>query len=173
MGALMTNNGKGVWEKNDVEMNLMFTAIAMFPTLEHASVYLKTEQNLLASPAKMEVLMRRFPEQAQEAAERVAPLREAQLTQGMLNNADLANRVEMLAIQTTEQFLQEGRVADPSRVARDLADVKAKNIERRLALQGRPTTINENRDVGDILRALAALAPGSVNYDADASSEEE
>ena len=166
-------NAKGVWEKNEVEMNLVFTAIAMYPTLGQASNYLKAEQNLSCSTDKMEVLLRRFPEWAQEVATRVRPLREGKLVNEMLDSAEMASSVERLAIQTTEQFLEEGKIQDPSRVARDLADVKAKNIERGLALQGRPTGIIENRDTAEILKALAALSPKLVSYDADADSEEE
>ena len=167
------NNGKGVWEGNEVEMNLLFTAIAMYPTLGQSSNYLKAEQNLSCSTDKMEVLLRRFPEWAQEVATRVRPLREGKLVNEMLDSAEMASSVERLAIQTTEQFLEEGKIQDPSRVARDLADVKAKNIERGLALQGRPTAITENRDAAEILRALAALNPKLIDYDADSDAEEE
>ena len=165
------NNGKGVWEGSDVEMNLMFTAIAMLPTLAQASEYLHDEHNLHCSVAKMEVLRRKFPEMEERVRAQLAPQLEARAANDMLDVAMLCGDVEREAIIVTYALLAEGKVQDPSKVARDLADVKAKNIDKRLSLQGRPTSIIETRRPEEIIRALEAL--NIFRVDAEATAEED
>ena len=43
-----------------------------------------------------------------------------------------------------------------SKIARDLADVQSKAVDKKLSLEGRPSQITEVRDVADIVRALEA-----------------
>jgi hypothetical protein len=54
-------------------------------------------------------------------------------------------------------LLNEGRIPDPSRVARDISQIRTQGIDKRLALQGRPTQIQANRSVDELVRALEGL----------------
>jgi hypothetical protein len=155
----------------DMEMTLMFTAAAMLPTLAQASAYLKDEHNLRISVGKIEVLKRRFPEWEEKVRAQLAPRIEARAANDMLDIATLCGQVEREAVLLTYQFLDEGKIADPSKAARDLADVKAKNIDKRLALQGRPTSIVEMRKPDEILRALEGLGIFKPT-DAETTAEE-
>ena len=77
-----------------------------------------------------------------------------------------------LAIQRTEERLRRNIEADPSRVLRDLSQVRTQAIDKRLALEGRPTQIIEKRSPDEILAKLEAL--GVVRQvDVEATSEDD
>jgi hypothetical protein len=82
---------------------------------------------------------------------------EAQLANNLLDNARLAAETERLAIEKTRESLENGSNRDPSKAARDLSQVKAQSVDKRLALQGRPTQITERRDLSEIVRALVGM----------------
>jgi hypothetical protein len=69
--------------------------------------------------------------------------------------ARAAAAVERLAIEKTVDALEGGRL-DPSQVAVNMSKIKQSNIDKLLALTGRPNQIVENRSATDILRALEA-----------------
>lgn len=152
---------------NEVNVELAIAAIALCPTLEDASGYLKEQHGIQASPEKLAVMKRHHPERLEKAREQAAPHLEGVLANDMLDNASLATRVENVAIQRTLVMLEEGKMQDPSKVARDLADVKAKSVDKRLALQGRPTQITEHRSVDENWAALERMGVLVV----DATSE--
>lgn len=82
---------------------------------------------------------------------------EAQLASDLLDNARLASRTERLAIEAAKTSLENETAREPAKIARDISQVKAQAIDKRLALQGRPTQITERRDVGEIVRALVGM----------------
>jgi hypothetical protein len=73
-----------------------------------------------------------------------------------------AAEVEQRAWRLQMEQLEEGKVRDPSAVARNAAVSKAINIDKTLLLEGRPTQITEHRDIGEIVRSLDSIAPGLV-----------
>lgn len=89
--------------------------------------------------------------------EQWAPQIEAQLANNFLDNARLAAEAEREAIERSRQMLQNGRAQDPSRMARDLSQVKSQSVDKRLALQGRPTQITEKRNVNQIIGRLLQM----------------
>lgn len=141
---------------NELNLELALSALATCPTMAHASTLLKG-QGVICTPAKLRVLASQHSEELDKLRERVAPKIEAAVANNMLSNAWEATEVENLAIERAREMLEEGRIADPSKVARDLADVKAKNVDKRLALQGRPTQISEHRNTDEIVRALEGM----------------
>lgn len=99
---------------------------------------------------------------------------EALVIQETRELAAMAARAERLAIEQTEAALTEGRVAgkDASKIAADMSKVKTTNIEKLLALTGRPTNITETRTAADLLRSLEA-AGVARRVDAEATSVDE
>ncbi len=85
------------------------------------------------------------------------PKIEAQLASNLLDNARLAAATERLAIERAKTSLEDGSAREPAKMARDISQVKAQAIDKRLALQGRPTQITEKRDVNEIVRALVGM----------------
>jgi hypothetical protein len=82
---------------------------------------------------------------------------EAQLANSLLDNARLAAETERLAIEAAKTSLENKTAREPSKIARDLSQVKAQSVDKRLALQGRPTQITERRDLNEIVRALVGM----------------
>lgn len=159
-------------EKNDVDVQKALTAIVMFSTLDEACDYL-LQEGITTTVEKLEVWRdRMYADRLQARREELAPLLEARLASDLLDNASLAADVTQLAIKKTRQMLEDGKVSDPSRVARDLSQVATQSVDKRLALQGRPTKIVENRDVADIVRALEGLGVAkTVTVDSTAIEE--
>ena len=62
----------------------------------------------------------------------------------------------MMAVEAARGRLESGKDEDPGRTAANLARVAQSATDKRLSLQGRPTQITETRDLGAILRSLAA-----------------
>jgi hypothetical protein len=158
-----------VCEQNDVATTMALTAIATYPTFEQASEFLK-EDGINCSVAKLEVIARLKRDELEQLRDKAAPLLEREQANNMLGVAQLATIAENVAIQRCLEKLQDGTVADPSKVARDLADVKAKNIDKRLALQGRPTVITQDRSIEELTRALVSMKVAEV---VDVTSEED
>jgi hypothetical protein len=152
-------------------MNLSYTdqtghqqalvAIACFPDLKQAKQYMSEQGYDLSIPA-LETIRRNKGPELEKVREEVAPKLEASLANDMLDNARIATEVERLAIERTKTLLAEGRIADPSRVARDLSQIKTQSIDKRLALQGRPTQITEHRDVSELVNALVGMKVAEV-----------
>jgi hypothetical protein len=100
---------------------------------------------------------------------------EAQLANNLLDNARLAAQVERQAIEATKDSLDNKTAREPAKIARDLSQVKAQSVDKRLALQGRPTQISERRGISEIVKALvgmrvAVIEEAEVVPDATAAS---
>ena len=145
-----------VSDGNEINTEMALSAIATCPTMAHASTLLKG-QGITCTPAKLRVMASLHSEELDKLRERVAPKIEAAAANNMLSTVWEASEVQNLAIERAKEMLEEGRIADPSKVARDLADVMAKNVDKRLALQGRPTQISEHRNSDEIIRALEGM----------------
>ncbi len=143
--------------KNETHEKVALAAIAAHPTLPQACAYLKDVHGIVCSPKNLEEKSRMYREDLEQLREQLAPRVEAVRANDMLDNAGLATELERLCMEKLQIQLEQGRVKDPARVARDLADLKAKNVDKRLAVQGRPTQIVETRKVGEIVKALEGL----------------
>lgn len=94
--------------------------------------------------------------------EQWAPKIEAQLANNFLDNARAASEAEREAIDRSMIMLKLGKAQDPSRMARDLSQVKSQSVDKRLALQGRPTQITERRDIRQIVNKLQQMGAVKV-----------
>jgi hypothetical protein len=61
----------------------------------------------------------------------------------MVENASLATQAEARAARRTIEMLDAGAVKEPWRVFRDVADAKAKNIDKSRLMQEKPTQITQ------------------------------
>jgi hypothetical protein len=135
---------------------LVTQALAAFPDYNDARKYL-AGHGYQTTSQKLEAFGVTHAEEIAEKKGLIAPLLEAQLANDMLDNARLASIVERQAIKKTRMMLKEGKISDPSRVARDLSQLKTQAIDKRLALQGRPTTISASVNVDGLIDQLEAM----------------
>ena len=131
-------------------------ALAASPTPEDACLFLREEHGINAKPEYLATIVRMKPKQYEELRERIAPFKEKILTHNLMDNALYASEVTRVGMEQLMQKLEAGHIKPEylSRVARDVADVQAKSIDKKLALEGRPTTIVENRSPQEIIRQL-------------------
>ena len=82
---------------------------------------------------------------------------EAKLAEDLLQEAGSATEAIAFAVEQTYERLAKGEIADPARAARDLSQIETQAVDKRLALQGRPTQISEHRSPDEIVRALEGM----------------
>ena len=70
--------------------------------------------------------------------------------------ARAASLAERMAIEKTIESLETSTRLDPAQAAVAMSKVKTSNIDKMLALTGRPQQITENRNANELLRALEA-----------------
>lgn len=95
-------------------------------------------------------------ERYEELREKVAARNESTLANNYLDAARFATETAMLAVQKARDRLEKNQDDDPARTAANLARVAQASTDKRLALQGRPTQITENRNVTEMVRSLVA-----------------
>jgi hypothetical protein len=139
----------------DVTAGLM--AVIGTTTFVEAAALLAGEGRSIGEKTLREWVKETKVTQFEKLREEWAPKIEASLANNLLENARLAAETERMAIEQARTELQEGRAKEPAKIARDLSQVKSQAIDKRLALQGRPTQITERRDVNEIVRALVGL----------------
>lgn len=139
---------------NEIDTGLALSALAIQPTVEAASYHLETAHSLRLTPQRLERLRQASLAEYNALCLKTTNDREKGLSEALMDNAAMAAHVVGLCIQRTQHRLQEGKIDDPSRTARDLSDVVAKSVDKKLAMEGRPTRITETRSVSDIVRAL-------------------
>jgi hypothetical protein len=141
-------------EKNEMDRELALTAIAAYPDTTEASEFLQAEHELIASPRKLEVFAQYQSQSLQEVRQRLAPVKEAKLRHDLQDTAGMATAVTQAAIQRTGELLEEGRIQDPAKAARDMSQVMTQSVDKRALLEGKPTQIVQKRSTEEILRAL-------------------
>jgi hypothetical protein len=141
---------------NELDVEKAYAAIILSPGLEDAVEVLKL-QGATTTVGVLEQLRGRDRERFEKRREELAPIIERRFASNLLDNAQRAVAAIGVAVERTQELLDAGKVADPSRVARDLSQVVTQSIDKRLAIQGRPTQITEHRDVGDIIRKLQSI----------------
>ncbi len=157
--------------KNDTQLELVFASVAATNSLPEAIEMLK-EHKLQATEKYLESLCKHHPVRLSETRNRLKAATEESLTSNLTNNALRASIATGVAVEKTQELLESGRCQDPSKTARDLADVVSKSIEKKSLLEGKPTSISENRNVDELLNALERTVPGIfVNSDAEEEGE--
>lgn len=146
-------------EKNDVDSSSAVSALALCPTIREAKIQLEQlgYAEKAVSERRLEVMKGNKGEEIEKLRREYAPQLEATLTGDMLDEARYATEVISLAIRRTEERLKANIVSDPAKVARDLSQIRSQGIEKKLALEGRPTSISESRNTDEVIRALEGL----------------
>lgn len=104
-------------EKNEVDLQLALTAIAVCPTLEDASTYLLEAHGLTVSPAKLEVHCGKEAERYGRVHEQITPRLEQKARWG---NAYRAGIVYRKALEAIHEQLEGNTIEDPARLAVEL-----------------------------------------------------
>lgn len=139
-----------------------------------AASSLKAEGKALTSAATLRTWSRgAYAERYQELREKYAERLEGQLVAEYRDVARHAVEVQRLALDKALERLKKGEDHDPSRTAANTATVADKMTAKMLALSGRPTSIREDRNVGEILRSLAAKGVLHLPKAIDAVAEDE
>ena len=147
---------------NPVTYNEALVAIATFPTIEEAKAYLEADGFRVTSVAALETIKRNKGEEIEKVRAQLAPKLEGALINDLGDEARRATAIIELALQRTEERLRTNIVSDPSRVARDLSQLRTQAVDKKLALEGRPTSISEVRNVDEVVRALESLGVARV-----------
>lgn len=155
--------------KNDHHVEMAFAAMATLPTLELAVERLR-EHGITTTPQVLEGVRRFYPDRFKKVWEESVAVREAYLVDGMLDNAQLATEGEARAARRTIAALDAGTVKEPWRVARDMADMKAKNVDKSRLMQDKPTHITVTRSVTEMFNQLEAL--GVIDGEAEDDAED-
>ena len=95
-------------------------------------------------------------ERYEELRDKFAEKHENTLANNYRDAARFATEVTMLAVEKAKERLEKGKDEDPARSAAALAKVGQGSTDKLLSLTGRPTQITETRDIGPLLRSLAA-----------------
>jgi hypothetical protein len=109
----------------------------------------------------------------EQARARIAPKVEAALTSDLLDESVKLTAVIDAAVEHSAELLEQGRVMDPAKMARDLSQVRNQAIEKRMSLEGRPTSITEVRKPEEIIRALEAMGVATQGVIEATATEEE
>jgi hypothetical protein len=109
-----------------------------------------------AVPTLIEWSRTRHWERYEELREKVAQKLEGTLANNYLDAARYATETMVLAVDKARERLENNKDDDPARSAASLAKVATSATDKRLALQGRPSQIVETRNIGEIMRSLAA-----------------
>ncbi len=141
---------------NELDVERVITAMIVCDTTDDAIAMLQVE-GLGADAVTLRNIRSEHRRRIEERRDELAPALEGILANDLLDTARRAAVITSLALERAQEKLERGLVEDPARVARDVAQVASQAIEKRLAIQGRPTQIVEHRDVAEIVRALEAL----------------
>ncbi len=151
---------KGV-SMQPVEMEIVYSALAVYSDDEEAAEFIT--ENVFDTMSAREVAVHRkrannpnSPIHADyvERREKVAAVLEGQLVHNQLTGSLKASVAVNVAIDQTKQMLDEGKISDTARAARDLQQVISQMKDNRLALEGRPTQITQTQSAAEILDAL-------------------
>lgn len=143
------------WPEEHIAAGLM-AMIAWAGNASAASRYLKSEKDLLISPGVLSAWKTQHAIRYDELREQYAGQMESNLAHEFRDVARLAVDVQRLALEKATARMLAGDEHDPARVAANAARVAQSNTDKLLSLTGRPTQITETRNLGEILRSLAA-----------------
>lgn len=171
--------GKGVSQKKDVDMEMVYAALITFPDDDDAIRFLDERGFHEVSKAKMAVFRRGttmptspYFRPYQERREKLAPILQQKLEQDLLDVANTSTTAVQFAVDQASERLANGECKDPARVARDLMQVTTQAVDKRQLLRGQPTAIVQDRSADQIVAELERL--GVVKQiDAEATAIEE
>lgn len=166
---------KGFIPYTQEEIDDALTALIAFAGNAAAAIrYLEQEgKRAPAYPTLMDWSRTKYWERYEELREQFAAKREATLVNNYLDASLRATEAMVLAADKAKERLDRDEDNDPARTAANLAMVARSATDKRLALQGRPTQISENRDATQILRGLMARYPQLIQLTEDTGTDEQ
>lgn len=167
---------KTVVSTKPVDMEMVYASLITYPD-DDSAIRFMSENGYEVSPAKMAVFRRGtnmptspYYEPYLKRREQLAPRLEAKLAEDLLSEAGRATEAVAFCVERTHEMLQKDEIRDPARAARDLSQIRTQAIDKRLALQGRPTSVTVNLDPETILKRLEAKG---LIHDAEGTAIEE
>ncbi len=146
--------------KDPVSEEQAIVALATFPDDEKVVEVLKG-QGIQTTAKAMANKREKAAERIAQTHRELAPRLEEALTGDMLDLTRLTVELETVAVDQCLKKLRASKFAATpetlSKIARDISQVKAQNVDKRLALEGRPTSITESRNQDEIIRSLESM----------------
>lgn len=122
--------------------------------------YLKQQGKRAPSPPTLKQWSQTTHRQRyEELREQFAAQREAQVANDWLDVSSAALQHVQTALEKEAKRLETGKEEDPARAAANMAKIAALGVEKRLTLQGRPTSIKETRTPEQVMAGLVAKYP--------------
>lgn len=136
--------------------------VAWAGNASQTSRYLKAEKDLDISHVTLNNWKRVHGPRYDEIREKYTAQIETRLAFEMRETAALAVAATKLGVEKAAEKLEAGKEDDPSRAAANLSRIAQSNVDKLLSLTGRPSRITEDRNIGEILRSLAAKGVISI-----------
>ena len=133
------------------------TAIALCPSLEDAKALIEDQGYSNISVKALESIKRAKGDDIEKLRTQLAPKLEKGLNNDLGDEARRATLIIDMALEHTESRLRRNEVAEPWKVAREVSQVRTQGIDKKLAQEGRPTSITETRNLDEVVRSLEAL----------------
>ncbi len=139
-----------------VGYELALVTLASCPDLEEAKALIEEQLDCAEiSVKRLEALGR--SDDLEKVRQELAPKLEANLTLKLGDEARRATSIVELALERTQARLQRNDISEPWKVAREVSQVRTQGIDKKLALEGRPTAIHETRNTDEVIRQLEAM----------------
>jgi hypothetical protein len=144
-------------------MDLIYASLVAHPEDEDAISFM-AEHGYEVSKAKMAVFRRGctelvtspYFEPYQRRRAELAPLLESRITGDLGEVQQKGTTAVLFCIDLAQRRLEMGESKDPTREARDLMQVVAQATDKKLAMEGRPTSVSVSRTPEEIIRSLEA-----------------
>ena len=148
-------------------------ALATYRTLEEAQAHVEGLGGHRISIKALEVIQRNEGPEIERVRKELAPKLEQTLTLDLGDEGRMATAIIDLALQRTQERLKRNDISEPWKVAREVSQVRTQAVDKKLALEGRPTTITERRDMDEVVRALEGMGVAKqIEVTVDAESTE-
>jgi uncharacterized protein YeaC (DUF1315 family) len=146
----------GVAYTEEQTQTALMALIAWAGNAAAASRYLKSDKGIEINPATLSNWKQTHAIRYDELREKYSAQLEESLAHEFREVAMQAVQLERLAMERATEALEKNQDKDPSRSAANAARVAQSSTDKLLSLTGRPTQITESRNIGEILRSLAA-----------------
>lgn len=159
---------------SDAEVDRALIALSFARNVKEAVEILKREGKIMPTAQTLtkwrdETHTDRYLELCQKNADQ----REKIITEELMPviRTSIQATAELMDLQRT--MAEKGEVRDPAAAARNAATVAAIFIDKKMALEGRPTSTIEHRNPAEILRLLRERGRVTTSADVESTVEEE
>jgi hypothetical protein len=142
--------------QKQIETALM-ALIAVTGNAEVAARNIASEEDFTVRAETLRKWKLKYSIRYDELREQYAAQMEASLAHEFRDRAMEATQAVRLAMEKSTERLESGEDHDPARSAANLSKVAQSSVDKLMTLTQRPQTITENRNIGEIVRSLAAI----------------